>query len=94
MWALLSTRLRTWLFVVLVLPLVGRVLEAGRARAARSPGPGSACATADAAAADGAADGRARGGVRHRTGTLNITDTGRQHARATVREEESSWTGR
>ena len=28
MWLLLSTRLRTWLFVALVLPLFGRVLEA------------------------------------------------------------------
>jgi hypothetical protein len=28
MFALLSTRLRTWLFLVLVLPLLGRVLEA------------------------------------------------------------------
>ena len=36
MWLLLSTRLRTWLFVALVLPLFGRVLEAVGLRVGQS----------------------------------------------------------
>ena len=47
MWLLLSTRLRTWLFVALVLPLLGRVLEAVGVRVGQNrPRAGDALAGA------------------------------------------------
>jgi hypothetical protein len=46
-WAFLSTRLRTWLLFAVLLPIVGRVLEAVGLRVGRrNPGVGNALSKA------------------------------------------------
>ena len=65
MWLFLSARLRSWVLFALVLPLVGRVLEAVGVRVApRSPRAGNALTSAGGYARMG----RGRRGRRARRG--------------------------